>query len=227
MINDNDTELSNIHTFNIDDASREIYLHPYIDSLEEPSEATIDFRCAVNLEKNIRYLDSKSIEPILIHMHLPGGNWEDALGMYDCIKLCKSRVIILAYGKVESSSSIILQSAGLRILMPNTYVLIHYGSFGLTESDHPGTAISHAHWNEKELDKTLNIFTDKCMESQLVKEKKWKRLITKKHIAGQLRSKSDWILSAEEAVYYGFADGVLGTKKFPNIDYLKTFIKKQ
>ena len=43
----------------------------------------------------------------------------------------------------------------------------------------------------------------------------------KKHIVSQLANKSDWILNAEEAVYYGFADGVLGDRKFPNIDKLK------
>jgi ATP-dependent protease ClpP protease subunit len=37
----------------------------------------------------------------------------------------------------------------------------------------------------------------------------------------QLDNKSDWILNAEEAVYYGFADGVLGDRKFNTIDKLK------
>ena len=41
----------------------------------------------------------------------------------------------------------------------------------------------------------------------------------------QLANKSDWILQAEEAVHYGFADGVLGDRKYPNIDHLKNKIK--
>ena len=43
--------------------------------------------------------------------------------------------------------------------------------------------------------------------------------MARKHIVSQLATKRDWILTAEEAVRYGFADGILGTKKYPNIDY--------
>jgi len=38
----------------------------------------------------------------------------------------------------------------------------------------------------------------------------------------QLDNKSDWILDAEESVYYGFADGVLGDRKFTTIEKLKS-----
>ena len=50
--------------------------------------------------------------------------------------------------------------------------------------------------------------------------------MARKHIVTQLATKRDWILTADNAVEYGFADGILGTKKFPNIDYLKTYAKK-
>ena len=46
-------------------------------------------------------------------------------------------------------------------------------------------------------------------------------MIIKKHIISQLANRSDWILNSDESVYYGFADGVLGSRKFPNIDSLK------
>jgi ATP-dependent protease ClpP protease subunit len=64
------------------------------------------------------------------------------------------------------------------------------------------------------------------MCSSLAKDKNWKRMMAKKHIVSQLANKCDWILTAQEAVDYGFADGILGTKKYPNIDYLKTITKK-
>jgi ATP-dependent protease ClpP protease subunit len=220
----NNLTVNNIHDYNIDISNREIYLHPYIDGADE--DPCVDFRCAISLEKNLRFLDTQCLDPIIIHMHLPGGYWEDAMGMYDAIKHCRSRVAILAYGQVESASSIIFQAAALRILMPNTYVLIHYGTFGAPASDHPRTAINSVEWNQKESDKMINIFTDKCLDSPIAKDKKWKKMIIKKHIISQLTNKGDWILSAEEAVYYGFADGVLGSRQYPNIDYLKTKVKR-
>mgnify|MGYP003339003796 FL=1 len=171
------------------------------------------------------YLNLLSLEPILVHMHLPGGHWQDCLGMYDAIRASKAKVILLAYAKAESSSSFLLQAGDLRILMPNTNVMIHYGSFSL-DGEHSKAAVAGIQWNEKECDKMVDVFTDRCMNSSIYKEKNWKRMIAKKHIVSQLANKCDWILTSEEAVNYGFADGILGTKKFPNIDYIKTYIKK-
>jgi ATP-dependent protease ClpP protease subunit len=51
-------------------------------------------------------------------------------------------------------------------------------------------------------------------------------MMAKKHIVNQLATKIDWILNSEEAVDYGFADGVLGSKKFPNIDFIKNYMSK-
>lgn len=218
-----DIDISNIHQFNIDPDNRELYLHAPLDNIED---SNLDYRSAVIFEKNLRYLNLISLEPILVHMHLPGGEWQDCLGMYDAIKASKARVIILAYARAESSSSVLLQAADLRILMPNTNVLIHYGSFSL-DGEHSKAAASSIEWNEKECDKMVDIFTDRCINSCIYQEKNWKRMMAKKHILSQLANKCDWILTADEAVHYGFADGVLGSKKFPNIDFLKSYIKRK
>jgi ATP-dependent protease ClpP protease subunit len=217
----NDTELYTIHTFNLDSKNRDIYLHSHIDSADE---AGVEYRVATTFEKNLRYLNTISNDPILIHMHLPGGMWSDCLGIYDAIKFSKSKTIILAYGSVESASSVIFQSADLRILMPNTNVLIHYGSFSINE-EHSKAAASSVQWNERECDKMIDIFTDKCMTGHLAKEKNWKRMMARKHIVSQLANKCDWILNADESVNYGFADGVLGSKAFPSIEHLKSYKK--
>ena len=160
-----------------------------------------------------------SSDPILVHMHLPGGDWEDCMGIFDTIKSSKSRIHILAYSKVQSASSIIFQSADLRVLMPNVNMLIHYGSISI--DDEHKAAISSLQWSAKESSKMIDIFVEKWLLSPMAREKNWKRAIARKHIHSQLANKSDWILTAEEAVYYGFADSILGSKKYPNIDSLK------
>ena len=184
----------------------------------------MDYRSAVTFQKNMRYLNSVSLEPILIHMHIPGGDWQDCLGIYDVIKSSKAKTIIVAYAKVESSSSVLLQSADLRILTANTSFLIHYGSISL--DDEHKAALSMVQWSEKESNKMIDIFTERCSNSKIFVDKNWKKMMARKHIVTQLASKRDWILNAEEAVNYGFADGVLGSKKFPNVDFLKTYIKR-
>lgn len=216
-------DLTAIHNLCIDIKNREIYLHSYISESDE--EGGVDYRSSVIFEKNLRYLDNLSSDPILVHMHLPGGDWQDCLGMFDAIKYAKSKIAMLAYAKAESSSSFLFQAADLRILMPNTNMMIHYGSFSL-DGEHSKAAAAGIEWNERECDKMIDIFTDRCMNSTIAKEKNWKKMMAKKHITSQIANKCDWILKAEEAVYYGFADGMLGSKKFPTIDHIKTCMKK-
>jgi ATP-dependent protease ClpP protease subunit len=221
--NSHNINLSHIHDYNIDVDNRELYLHSYIS--DENEESGVDYRSAIVFEKNLRYLNLLSLDPILVHMHLPGGDWQDCLGIYDSIKSSKAKVAIIASAKVESSSTVLLQAADLRILSPNTNFLIHYGSLSI-DNEHKA-ALSMVHWSEKESEKMIDIFTEKCMNSSLCKSKNWKKMIVRKHIVTQLATKRDWILTAEEAVHYGFADGILGSKKYPNIDYIKNTLKKK
>lgn len=219
----NSNSLHDIHDYNVDIENREIYLHS-IFSEDDNIEPGVDYRSAITFEKNLRYLNTLSLDPILVHMHLPGGDWQDCLGIYDNIRNSKSKVCIVAYAKVESSSTVLLQAADLRILSANTNFLIHYGSISV-DNEHKA-ALSTVQWSERESEKMIDIFTEKCIKSKLAKDKNWKRMIVKKHIVNQLATKRDWILTAEQAVEYGFADGILGSKRYPNIDYIKNLIKK-
>lgn len=211
--------LYNLHEHSLLPDKREIFLHSFIDGEEESG---VDYRSATSLIKNIRYLTSISEDPILIHMHMVGGDWEDCLAMYDTIRLSKVKTTILGYGKIQSSSGVLFQAANKRIMMPNATVLIHYGSISL-DSEHSKAAASSVEWNEKESDKMIDIFVNRCLKSPIAKEKNWKNSshIVKKHITGQIKNRCDWILNADEAVYYGFADGILGSRKYPDIESLK------
>lgn len=213
-----DMELQALHSYNVDIKNREVYLHSYMSDADV--EPGVDYRAAIVFEKNIRYLNLISNEPILIHMHMPGGDWEDCMAIYDTIQKSKSKIAILAYGKVQSASSVILQSPNLRVIMPNANVLIHYGSISL-DSEHSKAAASSLRWNEKECDKMIDIFVDRCMQSEMAREKNWKRMMAKKHIQSQLANQCDWILTAQEALHYGFVDAIIGDKKYPTIDSLK------
>lgn len=213
--------IDQIHNYSIDVKSREIFLHSSLESGDE--EGGVDYRSATLLHKNIRYLTSISYEPIIIHMHIPGGEWCDCMSMYDAISLCESPIGILVYSRAESSGSIILQAADVRIMMPNSYMLIHYG-FTSLETEHKA-AISSLEWSQKEALKMVDIFTDKFIDSKTCKDKNWKRPMAKKHILSQLDNKADWILYPDECIQYGFADGILGTSDFTNIDSIKKYLK--
>lgn len=209
-------EVQLIHNYGIDIKNREIFLHSHFDGEDDPG---VEYRSSIAFEKNIRYLNLLSDDSILIHMHLPGGDWEDCLSIYDTIRASKAQTTILAYTKVQSASSVILQASNRRILMPNVNVLIHYGSISI--DDEHKAAMSSLKWSNEESIKMLDIFIERWLSSPMSIEKKWKKPFIRKHIESQLANKTDWILTAEEAVYYGFADGILGDKKYPNIETIK------
>jgi len=206
------------HDYGILPATREIFLHASL--YDDVEEEGVDFKSAVRFQKNLRLLTSVSNDPIIIHMNIPGGSWEDGLSIYDSIKQCSCYITILAYAKVQSASSIIIEAADKRILMPNTTFLIHYGSISLDSET--TVAVSTIEWNERETAKMLNIFVEHCKNSPICKEKKWKNSTTaiRKHIESQIKNKGDWILTAEEAIYYGFADAIFGSDKYPTIESL-------
>jgi ATP-dependent protease ClpP protease subunit len=175
---------------------------------------------ASTLIKNVRYLDSVKNSPILIHMHSIGGSWGDGMAIYDSIQAARSHVTILAYGQAESMSSIILQAANTRVMCPNSYFMCHFGSTGAF-----GNYLdvqSAVKFEKTQGEVMLDIYADKCEKGKFFKEH-FKEL-TKDKVCRYIKTKlknGDWYLNANEAVYHGFADGVLTSRKYRGISSLK------
>jgi len=205
--------LNNIHSIGIDCPSREIYLHGFLGQTEE--EPGIEYRMATAFVKNMNHLTKKDGN-ILIHMHTIGGSWHDGMAIYNTIEYSPCPVAIIAYGSVSSMSSIILQSAGTRLMMPDTEFMLHFGSTALSGDS---LAVISAIDNEKRInDRMLDIYTKRCIEGEFFR-KQYKSLNkdkVKSFLTRKLKDKSDWYLSAEESVYYGFADDLVGSKKYKN-----------
>lgn len=212
--------ISDAHAHGLDVRNREIYLHSHLSHTDE-NDPGVEYKMASTFYKNIRLLDTISNDPIIIHMHSRGGNWNDGMTIYDSIIMCKSHITIIVYGQAESMSSVILQSADKRVMMPNSYFMCHFGSTGLNGSY---LDVQQAASFEKEtVDKMLDIYTNVCVSGKYFKERhglspdrdKIKNFLKRKFKDG------DWYLNANEAVHYGFADMVLNNKKHKTIDSLK------
>jgi ATP-dependent protease ClpP protease subunit len=207
-----------VSDYGLDCKNREIYLHSYVGNTDE--DPGVEYRMAVAFYKNIRLLDTISQEPIIVHMHSIGGCWNDGMAIFDAISMARSVVTVLVYGQAESMSSIILQAADRRVMMPNAYFMCHYGKSG-----YDGNYLDvqkAAMFEKRDLEVMLDIYTENVINGEYMKEhysdpseEKVKNFLKRKLKDG------DWYLSAEEAVYYGFADGILKTQKFPTIDSLK------
>ena len=211
--------ITDISHFGLDVARREIYLHSHISSEEDDSG--LDFRIVPQFIKNIRLLNAISQEPVLIHMNLVGGDWSAGMAIFDAIELCTAHVTIVVYGQAESMSTIILQAADARIMTPSAWFMVHYGT--TAESGQYLNVHNAMKLDKKICEDMLDIYSDVCIKGQYFRDKYTD--ITHEKVKNYLKRKfkdGDWYLTAEEAVHYGFADGVLKTRKFPNLECLKS-----
>lgn len=201
--NEDKNIISEIHEYNINEQTREIFLHS---SFLNDEDNGIDFKKANQFLKNILYLGSE-IDPITIHMNSIGGEYPLGMMIYDAIKHCQSSVTIVCHGEICSMGMIILQAADYRLSMPNCRFLIHLGTSGISNNEHQ-VAFSWMEYEKKCVQDMLNIFSKAIKETdpELFIGKTEKQI--QQYIKKKLSSKGDWILDAESALQHGLIDGI-------------------
>ena len=201
----NDT-LQDFHSYGASLQSREIFLHNYFSGAEDENPG-VDYRMSTMFIKNIRALEKKSQDPITIHMNSIGGEWSDGMAIYDAISLSKCYITIIVYGQAESMSSIILQAADERIITPNSYFMIHYGS-----SDASGDYLNVqnlAKYEQAICDKMIDIYSQSCIGGKFFKDKYGTNVSSVKKFLHRKLKQGDWYLDSQESVFYGFTDKVM------------------
>jgi ATP-dependent protease ClpP protease subunit len=210
--------IHDVHNFSLNVESREIFLNSHVADCEE--ESGVDWRMATKFNKNIRLLTtgSRSEQPILIHMHTVGGNWEDGLAIYDIIKSCaNTHITMIAYAHARSMSSIIFQAADTRIFMPNAIWLMHMGDMGFDGQAQSFEA--EADWAKKDHDRMLDIYTESAYDSVAYRGKSRKQV--KNFIDKGIRLKQEWYMSARDAIEHGYADSVFGDQGCEDMEIIK------
>lgn len=214
--------ISEIHNHHINHLNREIYLHGHIDASEEPG---VEYRMATSFIKNLHILCTQSSQNILVHMHTIGGNWSDGMAIFNSIRLCKATITIIGYAQASSMSGIVFQSADKRILMPDCEVMIHHGSIALEDTS---VAVKSAvEQNEKSCRRMLQVFAERAIMGKYFKERKYSLKRTMTFIDQKIRQTGDWYLMPDEAIYYGFADGIFGEKGFETFDKIRSGRKRK
>jgi ATP-dependent protease ClpP protease subunit len=209
MEKSNEQIISEIHDYQINPASREIYLHSHLDAEDDPG---VEYKMATTFVKNLHMLDFKRSSNILVHMHTDGGVWPDGMAIFNAIRFARSPVTILAYAQASSMGGVVLQAADRRILMPDCELMVHHGSIAVDENTM--AAKSHIDQNERFCKRMLHIFAERAVQGPYFRERKYSLRRVVNFIDSKIRQVSDWFLSAEEAVCYGFADGIMGSKGF-------------
>ena len=195
--------VSEIHNYAIDVKHREIYINEFDDAGET---AGVDHRMLQNFLKNINILKNLSRDPITIHMQTVGGCWYSGMGIYDLIKNCKCKTTFIGYGQLCSMGTIIIQAATRRLITPNSAFMVHWGS-----SEVSGYYLSSQNlsaFEKRAAQAMIDIYAERCFKTgRFFKEKEYNLSKTKQYLKRKLNG-GDWYLDAEEAIYYGFADGL-------------------
>jgi len=214
-----------LHNFSINPHSREIYLHPYLDNLDDDA-GEVEFRMSATFVKNINLLNNLGSSNILIHQQTIGGNWCDGMAIFNAICFSKSSVSIIGYAHVRSMSSITFQAADKRVLMPDTEVVVHLGFVG--GEDRSRAMYEYIASAKKADDRMLEIYSKRCVNGKFFKERGDKEKQVYRYIKDKVtRQHDDWIMTAEEATYYGFADGVFGQKGFETVEKIRKTTKNR
>lgn len=189
--------VENFFSYSVETQSRTIYIGS-VTVEDDNEEAGVDFALSEYVLKGIHLLESDGYDlPINVILNCPGGNVYEGLAMYDRLKECKSEIIIKGYGKIWSMAGYLLQAGDKRLMSPNSCFMLHEGSTSL--SGHPRIVDNWREY-EKKLDKVLfNVYLEKL------------RAVNPKFPAKKLEEmlKFDTILSAEECVELGLADGII------------------
>lgn len=190
-------DIDKLMEYNIYLPTRTLYMGSESYHDDDPDdESGVNYQMAERIIKGLHILDQTPDKPITIIMNNPGGDEYHGLAIIDAIKACQNHVTIKVFGMAMSMGSIILQAADTRIMAPNARVMIHYGTWGV--SDHPKITYRWADEGKK---------FDKIMERMYLENIREKNPdFTLKNLQKMLDF--DTILNAEETVELGLADSI-------------------
>jgi ATP-dependent protease ClpP protease subunit len=222
--------------YKVDINNRTIYMGS--STIDSEGESGVDASMVENFIKGLHALEIRDpSEKINIIMNNPGGDWYHGMAIYDAIKASPCFISIKVYGYAMSMGSVILQAASERIMMPNSRLMIHYGTDGI--NSHPKIVQSWAEEgrrnnmemeniyidsmssvNAKSLCESLNLLINRVRSKDVPPSKKvnYKLSVKKSIRRDELRSilrdllNFDTILSSEETVSLGLADEVFKNK---------------
>jgi ATP-dependent protease ClpP protease subunit len=214
--------ITEIHNHHINHLNREVYLHGHIDAEEEMG---VEYRMATSFVKNLHILEAQNSQNILVHMHTIGGNWSDGMAIFNAMRLSRAPITILGYAQASSMSGIVFQAAEKRVLMPDCEMMIHHGSISLDDST--VAAKSAIDQNERNCRRMLEVFAERAVHGKYFKDRKYSARKANNFIDQKIKQVGDWYLMPDEAVYYGFADGILGEKGFESISKIRSVRKRK
>lgn len=190
-----------IYSSLVNPRSRELWIH----NINTQTDIDIDCIAAIQTIKHLHLLRHESNQPVVIHLYASGGGYDDGVAIYDAILCMPYEVTIIGYGGVCSASSIIMQAADERLLLPHAYMLIHYGTSSMPE-DYK-TNQSWSVFMSSQTAEMLEIYAYRMSQSGKFENEESAKII--RFLKSQMDKNGDVFYSAERSVELGLADGIV------------------
>lgn len=136
---------------------------------------------------------------ITLAINSPGGSVVDGFALWDTLQELRTaghKIKTVSYGMAASMGGILLQAGDVRAMGRRASLLIHEAAFGAQGS--MGKVEDQVKWVKKMQDQILDIFADRSKMNRATIKKNWAR--------------TDWWLTADEALKHGFIDEVIDFK---------------
>lgn len=154
----------------------------------------IDDSVAQRVVAQLLFLEHESTDKdISLYLNSPGGSITASFAIYDTIKSLKADVTTICLGQAAGTAAILLSAGakGKRFVQPSSRIVIYKPKIFPNSQQNPGTV-------KKELERMKNLIMKTVADETTLHPEQ---------VFSMMRS--DTILSAEEAVEYGFADEIL------------------
>lgn len=199
------TNIDDIFERGIDIPNRRIYFGANPDYTKEEGESGSDFtwRSVELAIRAIHIMESKSAQPIEIHMDSDGGDPYRMMRLVDVILNSPCQFKFFGGGIVASSATWVMVVCDERYLLPNTSILIHDSSASEKTMHGHLTDVYIDADQEKALQDKLNTL---FAENSRMPKAFWDDIV-----------KRDMWLTADEAVSLGIADKIIEPKKRGNL----------
>lgn len=132
---------------------------------------------------------------ITIVFQSPGGGVVEGMALWDFLLELRERghhLTTIARGYAASMAGILLQAGDERYIGRESWLLIHEASFGVIGSY--GEVEDRVEWVKKVQERILDIFASRSNLSKTQIKRRWHR--------------KDWWLDSDDALKYGFVDGI-------------------
>jgi len=197
------TNVEEILDKGIDIAHRRIYFGGSTTSSESDEYSEISWRTVELAVRAIHIMESKSSQPIELHMDSDGGDPHRMFRLIDTILASPCQFKFFGGGNISSAAVWVMAICDERYLYTNTYILVHDSDAGETTMGGHITDVYISADHEKHIQERCNqMFAD---NSRMPKEF-WADLV-----------KRDVWLTASEAVSLGLADKIIEPRKRGNL----------